>query len=204
MGYSRKVQNPEARMRQIIADSASRVLISNEADTGSLTVAAGTSYARYAGRWALPITTIDLFFYVHGVAAVGVGWAEVAIATSSPMVQSNFDTGTESIDLTIRGYADIESLVKTASTFGYWKRVTPVTPIMPGTDLWIAVASSFATTQASFRIPTGGTVNGRSKTRVDATGATTRPSLVIGAAQTFTGPVGTGATVPMFEVQVLG
>lgn len=194
------VHNVEAEIRAALAASRSPFLLTPEqtpGGSGSVVSTAGTAYVKYAGRWPVAIAAIDVLLYVHGVAAAGVGWAEAAAYTSPDLNRTNFDTNSESIPLTVCGYTDIEAEVKTAATVGYWKRVTLTNPIPPDTEIWVGFASSFASTQASFRIPSEHSIMGIGKTLADATGATTRPSLNIGTARTFGGAVGAGVTVPV-------
>lgn len=173
--------------------------------TGSLTPSTGgTAYAFQVGIAPRQMSAIDAFFYVHGVAAVGTGWAEVAIATSDPLAHANYDASPEAINLTYRGYADIETEVKVAATVGYWKRIVPTTPILAGSPLWVVVCGLFATTQASYRTFNDAVVIGDAKTKADATGATTRPSTNIGTALSFSGNVGTAVACPFLRARYLG
>lgn len=151
-------------------DAATSRLLGNPEPytTGSLTCTADTMYAYYIGTPRKYLTAIDAGFYVHGVAAAGAGWAEIAIATGV------FASARQaSVDLSIRGYASIDGEVKTASTDGYAKSLTGLANISPSSDLWLLVACNYATTQASFRIIGEGDQAGVGRRRVGGG----RPSL---------------------------
>lgn len=177
--------NSTGAVRQVAAPAA----------TTSFVAAAGTAYAYCLGRERDIVNSIRAFAYNHGVAAVGTGWAEIAVATGVFVPNSTSQT------LTYRAYADIDAEVKAGATVTYNKLLTAQLP--PTEDIWIVVASSHATTQASWRPITEGDPSGLPCVRVDATGATTRPSLNIGTARVFTATIGTATTVPFMKYQVV-
>jgi hypothetical protein len=163
--------------------------------TSSFVAVAGTAYAYCFGRELQTINSLRAFAYTHGVAAAGAGWAEIAVATGTFVPNSTTQT------LTYRAYADIDAEVKTAATVMNHKLLTASIP--QEEDIWIVVASSHASTQASWR-PTGeADLTGLPCIRVDATGATTRPSLNIGTARAFTATIGSGTSVPFMKYQVV-
>ena len=172
-------------------------------NTGSLTSTAGTAYVLYKGITPVPISNLAVFFYIHGVPAVGAGWSEVAVYTSPNFTYVNLDTSSEAMSLTCRGWASIDTEAKVASTAGYWKNISLSTPIPAGSPIWLGVAGSYATTQASFRIYTDGVIVGDAKSLADGTGATTRPSLNVGVARTFTGNVGSVVVSPVLSARLI-
>lgn len=171
-------------------------------DTGALAPSTGgTAYAKYVGVAPKNLLSVDAFFYVHGVAAVGTGWAEIALYTSPPVTHANYDSSLESISLTPAGYSDISTEVKVASTTGYWKQIPLSTYIEAGTPLWVGVAGLFSTTQASYRTFNQGIITGDAKTLADGTGVTTRPSTNLGTARSFSGNVGAVVVCPVMFVR---
>lgn len=116
--------------------------------SAALVLTSQTAYAYYVDRAGEALSSIDLGVYVSGTAAVGTGWAEIAIAKGSWSILQ------ASVNLTMLGYADIDAEVKTGATANYTKTVSGIS-IAPEDDLWVVVASSHATTQASLRIFNG-------------------------------------------------
>jgi hypothetical protein len=165
--------------------------------TGSFVGTAGRAYAWCLGRELQNVTSLLGQVYVQGVAAAGAGWAEIAVATGT------FVPGSSNQTLTYRAYADIDAEVKAAASVMYGKTLTPSQPITTDQDIWIVVASSHASTQASWRNPSEPELTGLVGIKSDATGATTRPSLNIGTPLVFTGAVGSGSTVPFMKYTVI-
>ena len=176
--------------------NGSRVLTVPVVDTSSIVTTAGKCYARYLGRWSVPLTTIDLLFYIHGVAAVAGGggptlnWAELAIGTSPTT-----DIFSTNINLTALAYVSIDTEAKIASTTCYKKTLSGI--IIPAnTDMWIMIAGSYQTTQMSLRSCSVPDIRGAGRTKTSY-----QPSLNIGSAQAFTGTPGVGLTIPWLEGQ---
>lgn len=143
--------------------------------SGSLTLTADTIYARYIGRAASPLSSIRVIAYVSGAAAVGAGWAEIAIATG------DFTTPLANVTLTPRGYASIDTEVKAGLTSPYTKTITGLA-LSPVDDLWLLVACNYATTQATLRINAGDGDRSGAAPRAVAAG---RPSTLIETATTY-------------------
>ncbi len=191
MGYTRKVQNPESRVRQIIAQCVSPIVLAHN-DSGGFTTVAGTSYAQYIGPRAMSVGSMVVEIYVAGTPAAGAGWAEIALATGTLVPYA------ATMDLTCvpGAFASMATEVFGVSTTGYIKTLTPTTPVPPGQGLWLLFSASFATTQPTVRYPAGGEISGLTLKRADAAGTTTRPSLNGGTARTFTSTAGTVNVVP--------
>lgn len=173
--------------------AVSRVLtVPRNADTGSMTCVAGTAYAMYVGSWGSAISSMDVGYYTHSLAALGAGWAELGIATGpvASQVASN--------SLTVRGFVSVDTEVKLGTTTVRTATVGSLS-IGAGENIWLIVGGSHATTQASYRIAVVGDrdVMGYACARADAASTTTRPSLNIGTARDFTGTPGTGFAVPV-------
>lgn len=112
----------------------------------TLTVTAATSYAYYVGRTGQALSALDLVVYISGTPAAGAGYCELAIAKSGP-----WSALAASVDLTILGYASIDAEVKGGATQTIAKTISGIA-IGPLDDLWVVVAGSHATTQATFRV----------------------------------------------------
>ena len=162
-------------------------------DTGSMTTTAGRAYAMYMGQAPRNLTSIDVAFYIHGVAAVAggggasVNWAEIAIATGA---FENFTGGT-STDLTILAYTSIDTEAKIAATAGYQKTLTAT--ITRGQSMWIVIAGSYETTQMSLRTRDGADIEGYGRIR-----AATQPSLNLSTPLAFTTTPGAAATATLW------
>lgn len=168
--------------------SSSRILFNIGVATSSMTVVSQTAYAKYVGSWSQAITSIDLQCFIHGVAAAGTGWAELAVATGT------YSSKLAAPSLTVRGYADVDAEVKSASTRVEAKTISGIS-IPANTDIWVVFAASHATTQASMRTDVTdfhGDV---------ATLANFRPSTNIGTATAF-GNTFAGVTIPMLRAIV--
>lgn len=173
--------------------AVSRVLtVPRNADTGAITCVAGTTYAMYIGSWGAPLSSIDVGYYTHSLAAVGAGWAELGIATG-PVASQVATTS-----LTVRGFVSVDTEVKLGTTTVRTATITGLA-IAAGADLWLVVGGSHATTQASYRSAAVNDrdVMGYACSRADAASTTTRPSLNIGTARDFTGTPGTGFINPV-------
>lgn len=162
----------------------------NEENTGSLTTTAARCYAKYWGARTVPLTALDVFAYINGVAAATSGYAELGIATSTAT-----DIFATSVSLTLLGYASIDTEVKAGATVGVRKSLTGLS-IPANRDVWVVVVASYDVTQASFRTAGNGGGDTRGYTRIaDAT----RISTNIGTAVAFTCTIGTAQVVPFMS-----
>jgi hypothetical protein len=146
--------------------------------TGPITPAADAMRAMHVGRFDYALASVGACFYVHGVAAAGAGWAEIAVGHSAP---GSLQAAT--IPITLAGYASIDAEVKTASTVQYVKTISGLS-IPAGRDVWVIVVCNYATTQASYRGWVGTDAQGR--VRYCAGGG--RPSTQLGTSKNFTHP----------------
>ena len=175
-----------------------RVLpIADANDSGALLSTAGRAYARYMGFDAPKrLTAADMIAYLGTAAAASTGgdsanWAEVAIATGT------FAAGTAAINLTILAYASIAAeAVATSSARSVVKSLSGFT-IEPGQGLWAITASSFETTQTTYRIPSGTNVEGATRIR-----ASTRPSLNLNTPLQFDWTVGAQLAAPWLRMVI--
>jgi hypothetical protein len=142
----------------------------------SAALISGVAQAFYIGRTMEHRSSLTLGFYQHGANAVGAGWSEIALATGT------FSTlAAASVDLTALGYASVDTEAKAAATAVRYKTLTGLA-LQPDDDLWVIVASAYATTQMTLRVAGGdGDRPGTRRSR-----AAYQPSLNIGVARTFT------------------
>lgn len=141
--------------------------------------ATNATYAVYLGRARAADPTIDVVFRVT-TAAVTITWAEVAIATGTPVANG-------SPSLTTRGHVDTSAVVNST---GIKKVTISPTGIWPGADLWFLIGTQ-ATTPGVFR----GCLADDLQSGVFVTATSTRPSTM-SAPKTFT--VGGATTVPVW------
>jgi len=171
-----------------VAAGRSRVLFNIGVATSSMTAVSETAYAKYVGAWSQTLTSLDVELFIHGVAAAGAGWAEVAVATG------DYTAKASATNLTILGYADVDAEVKVASTRIEVKTISGIS-IPANKDIWILFASSHATTQASLRTDVTD-FHGDARTR-----ASTRPSTNLNTALQFDNSFA-GITIPMLRAVV--
>ena len=164
----------------------------NEENTGSLTTTAARCYAKYWGARTVPITAMDVFAYIHGVAAATTGYAEVGIGTSTAT-----DLYVASVDITLLAYASIDTAAKAGATASTRASITGLS-IPANTDIWVLCVASYDVTQASFRTAGGGGGDTRGYTRI---AASTRISTNLGTAVAFTWTVGTAQVVPLVTAE---
>lgn len=191
MGY------PFPNARGYMTGSPAGVLASRQnylgaENTGSMTTVAATCYAQYWGRWSIPLTAMDVYTYIHGVAPTVTGYCEIGIATSTAA-----DLYTASVSLTILASASIDTEVKAAATASARKSLTGVS-IPAFRDIWVVIAGSYDTTQAQFRTPGagGGDTRGYARTR-----AACQPSTNLNTALAFAWTVGAALVVPEMSAE---
>lgn len=168
-----------------------------DASGGPLTMVAGKAYAYYVGQAPRNLTAMDLHCYIHGVAAVAGGggaalnWAEVAIASGPKpsSLQAN-------VNLTVLAYASIDTEAKAGATTLVSKAVSAFS-LARDLGMWVVVAASYQTTQASLRFSNGSDVTGLLRTR-----SACQPSANINAPLAFATAAPTGATVPWVRLQL--
>jgi hypothetical protein len=122
-----------------------------------------------------------------GAGGAAVNWAEIGIATGTLETEA----AGALTDLTIRGFASIDAEARAGSTVFAEKQITGLA-IDAGTGLWIVVAQSYQTTQATFRSFDGVAGGGTCRHR-----AATQPSLNLNVARDFTDSAYTVATPRM-------
>lgn len=164
----------------------------NEENTGSLTTTAARCYAKYWGARSRVIGAMDVMAYIHGVAAATTGYAEVGIGTSVAA-----DLYANSVDITLLGFASIDTEVKAGATASTRKSITGLS-IPANRDIWVLCVASYDTTQASFRTAGTGGGDTRGYTRI---AASTRISTNLGVAVAFTWTVGSTQVVPMITAE---
>lgn len=158
-----------------------------ETNAGPLPLTAGKAIAKYLGRAPKTITSMELAAYIHGTAAAGAGYAEIAIATGAiPAAQT-----TASINLTAVAYASVDAEAKAGATALANKTLSGFT-IPRDTDMWAIVACSYATTQMSLRYATG---NGGAIAALIRTRTSYQPSVDIGVARAFAYTIGEAAPI---------
>jgi hypothetical protein len=149
--------------------------------TTAKTLTSNTAFAVCLERRASrALTSVDVTFRVTTAAAT-ITWAEVAIATGTPVFQAN-------PSLTVRGFLDTAAIV---NSLGIKNVNVPLTlPINEGEDVWALIGAQ-ATTALQVRAGLGDDI----QTGTRATRATTRPSLFVGTAQTYTIESNSGASM---------
>lgn len=170
----------------------SQLVPDNPQDTSSFTTVAGRCYAFYVGPAPKDLTSIYVSAYVATAAVAGAGgaalnWAEIGIATGTLETEA---AGAET-DLTIRGYASIDTEARAGATSFAEKQITGLS-ILAGTGLWVVMAESYETTQGVVRSFDGVAGGGACRFR-----AACQPSLSLNAALAFTDSAYTVATPRM-------
>lgn len=163
-----------------------------EAQSGPVTLTAGLAIARYLGQAPKNFTSCDAQFYVHGVAAAGAGYAEIALASGPIPTQL-----VASLSLTALAYASIDTEVKIAATVLYNKALSGFA-MTRDLGMWLILGCSYATTQASFRFGTSTSIDVNAQVR---TRAAYQPSANIGTARTFSYAIGTQYPIARLQLQ---
>jgi hypothetical protein len=141
--------------------------------TGTRSITSTNTYAVYVGKAPRSLTSASVRYRVT-TAAITVTWAEVALATGQINVGGN-------PTLTVKGYADVSGVVTATGQFTTSVPVSAGQSINEGDDLWVLVGNNASTVEVL-----------RAQSIADdlqvgvAAWLSTRPSLNVGNAQTYT------------------
>lgn len=165
--------------------------LGNENLFGTLPVVDQRCYARYLGRWPVPLQRMAVWFSVTAVppGAAGGDWAEVAIATGTPDIPGG------DLDLTPIGATDVASdlLLGGARYFG-----TLVEASIPATaHLWALFSIHLTLAATSVSVLQGGEFMGLAAYRDSC-----RPSTNIGTPLAFVSTPTQSTIVPTMKGEI--
>lgn len=171
----------------------SAILISPIAMTASLTatrtVLDGRAFALYVGKAPKDITSIDIYWRTTTALVIGASgsWAEVAVATGTPMPAAN-------PTLTVKKYADV--LTEFQAAAGIKSKTLSSFSIDAGDDIWLVIGANRGTGGS----PTTSVVRAYSMADDLQMGcsaqAVTQPSANVGSGVAYT--VDTAAALPVW------
>jgi hypothetical protein len=141
--------------------------------TGVKTITSGSTFAVYVGKSPRSVSSVQVRCRVTTAMAT-ITWGELAIAKGAIVIGGN-------PSLTVVGYADVAALFNSTGQKTVSVNVSSGQIINPGDDLWVLIGNA-ATTAAIMRAQS---IADDLQVGFQAA-LVTRPSLNVGAAQTYT------------------